>query len=298
MENTLMLKARGQKILKAIHIICTAFVIGGLLSMLVLTMLKQHGKVGDNPFLIDWSIYQINNVVTYSFLGIVLTAFVYALFTKWGFFKHHWITVKWAGLVILFVLFWFWIGPAINGTVGLSDGGLHLTTARDEYLDYSAKSRLFIIIMGLIILFLCFISTYKPWGTRKKEYRVNRKVIIIVVGLLVVAGVVNSVLSSMRLRKYRTMEIADSALSTLEDGTYPGEATFGFTYKVEVTVQDHKMTNITVVQNCRSPYARFAEGVIPKILKAQNANVDAVTGATTTSKCLMKAIEKALTKEK
>ena len=83
----------------------------------------------------------------------------------------------------------------------------------------------------------------------------------------------------------------------LEDGTYPGEATAGsFTYKVEVTVQDRQITDITVMANRVSPYARFAEGVIPKVLKAQNANVDTVTGATTTSKALLKAIENALVK--
>ena len=58
--------------------------------MLTLMFLKQHGKVGEHVFLIDWSVYQLfNKVFNCAFWGILLTAFIYALFTKWGFFKHH-----------------------------------------------------------------------------------------------------------------------------------------------------------------------------------------------------------------
>lgn len=48
------------------------------------------------------------------------------------------------------------------------------------------------------------------------------------------------------------------------------------------------------LQNRKSHYARFAEGVFPRIMKKQKANVDTITAATTTSKCLMKAVENAL----
>jgi len=37
-----------------------------------------------------------------------------------------------------------------------------------------------------------------------------------------------------------------------------------------------------------------AEGGTPRILEVQDANVDTITGATTTSKALLKAVENAL----
>lgn len=84
-------------------------------------------------------------------------------------------------------------------------------------------------------------------------------------------------------------------LSKLHDGTYHGESVFGgFTYKVDIIVVNHSITDIKIISNRKVSYARFAEGVMPRILKAQNANVDAITGATTTSKALMKAVENAL----
>ena len=197
--------------------------------------------------------------------------------------------------MILFALVWFWIGPAVNGTASLSDGSFHLA-APDEYLAYSANSRLAIGVMTAIVLFLCVMSTLKPWGIRKRDFAVPRKLIIIVIGVLVVGGTVNAMLTSRRLQTYRKMEIADTDLSAFKDGTYPGEATAGkSTYKVAVTVQNHTITGIQIVQNRTSSYSCYAEGVVPKVLKAQNANTDTVTGATTTSKALLKAIENALT---
>jgi uncharacterized protein with FMN-binding domain len=236
-----------------------------------------------------------NTVVNYAFFGVLFTAFVYAMFTKWGFFKHRWITVKWIGMVVIFVLVWFWIGPAINGTASLSDGGFHLTNP-EEYRQISADSRLFLMLEGGIVLFLCLISFLKPWGTRKKEYKLNRKLIIGIVGLLIIGGVVNTVMTMRTLQKYRRMEIAHADVATLADGVYRGEAEVGsFTYKAEVTVQNHRITDVQFLDQRDSPYARYAEGVAPKMIAAQSPNVDTVTGATTTSKALMKAVEQALT---
>lgn len=295
MAHDWLLGSRGQKILKSAHLFCVAVVLGGIASMLGLMLLKTNSKVGEHVFFIDWSIYQLfNTVVSVAFYGIVATALIFALFTKWGFFKHHWITVKWLGVAVLFGLVWFWIGPTINGTASLSDGNFHLTNPQ-EYHTYSGNSQVWIIVQGIIVLFLCGISIWKPWGIRKRDFPLNRKVIVLVMLIAGIAGGVNAFLTSQRLQRYRQMTIADTDLTRLADGVYPGEAKVGsYTYKVAVTLQNHRITGIQIVDNRKSPYARYAEGVAPKVLNAQNANVDTVTGATTTSKALLKAIENAL----
>jgi uncharacterized protein with FMN-binding domain len=53
--------------------------------------------------------------------------------------------------------------------------------------------------------------------------------------------------------------------------------------------------NIEIIKNRNSFYARMAEGIKHKILREQKINIDAVTGATTTSNILMKAVETAIT---
>lgn len=42
------------------------------------------------------------------------------------------------------------------------------------------------------------------------------------------------------------------------------------------------------------PTITYAQGVFAKIIRDQNANTDAITGATTTSKMFRKAVEDAL----
>jgi uncharacterized protein with FMN-binding domain len=59
-------------------------------------------------------------------------------------------------------------------------------------------------------------------------------------------------------------------------------------------VKSRRIETITVIKNRETHYARKAEGVITRVLEAQSPDVDAVTGATTTSKALLKAIENSL----
>jgi uncharacterized protein with FMN-binding domain len=101
---------------------------------------------------------------------------------------------------------------------------------------------------------------------------------------------------SEEARRVRAMPIADVDLSALPDSTFRGEFTYGkFTYAVQATVRDHRIEKIDILQNRNSKYAKKAEGVIPRIVERQTPNVDAISGATTTSKALMKAVENSLT---
>lgn len=101
---------------------------------------------------------------------------------------------------------------------------------------------------------------------------------------------------SAEMKRVRTMPIADVDLAAVPDGTYRGDFTYGkFTYEVRTTVKAHHIGKIDILKNRNSKYARMAAGVIPRILEKQTPNVDAVSGATTTSKALMKAVENSLT---
>jgi len=102
---------------------------------------------------------------------------------------------------------------------------------------------------------------------------------------------------SMAFKHVREMPINDIDLTQIEDGTYTGDFTYAFkTYAVETTVKSHRISDIRVIQNRNSNHAKLAEDVIPRVIEAQTANVDAHTGATTTSKALLKAIERSLIK--
>ncbi len=84
-------------------------------------------------------------------------------------------------------------------------------------------------------------------------------------------------------------------LQNTPDGIYTGscEAVF-VTAEVEVTVKDHKITAINLLKH-RNGRGEMAEIIPAKIIENQTLKVDAVTGATSSSKVIIKAIENALT---
>ncbi len=92
----------------------------------------------------------------------------------------------------------------------------------------------------------------------------------------------------------RSMAIKDVVLSDIPDGLYQGDFDYsGFTYTVAVVVKERTIKDIKVLETRDDEYAKKAEAVIDRVLKAQSLKVDAITGATLTSKVLLKSVERA-----
>lgn len=285
-----------KKWLKILHIMFASCATGGLVCILALTLLKGLSKVQNNTFPIDFSILKIYSVVVnYSFFGLLGTAFIYEFFTEWGFLKYKWVIVKWILVGCLFAITMLGLGPAVNGMASISDAGFSETVLKTSYIGFSEKTIVFTILELLCIVVLMIISITKPWGKRKESRFINKKVALYIVLPLVLIGSAAAVMQSQRLNKYRNMPIENTKLSGIKDGIYEGEAEVGsYLYKVMVQVENSKIVKIDSVDSRKSPYVTYAEGVFSKIIEAQNANVDAVSGATTTSKAYMKAVEDAL----
>jgi len=65
---------------------------------------------------------------------------------------------------------------------------------------------------------------------------------------------------------------------------------------VEVTIQDQALTQIRILSHITG-MGRKAEGpLVERMLAAQSTQVDAVTGATNSSKCITKAAQRAIEK--
>lgn len=103
--------------------------------------------------------------------------------------------------------------------------------------------------------------------------------------------------ASQEMKIVRNMDIQDIDLKKIDDGEYIGSFSYSnFEYKVKTIIRDHKIKDIIILQNRDTKHSKRAEGVIPRIIKRQTPDVDAVSGASTTSKALMKAVENSLGK--
>ena len=83
-------------------------------------------------------------------------------------------------------------------------------------------------------------------------------------------------------------------LSNIQDGNYIGEYTITPVFvKVEVSVSNHRITNITVLQHDNG-LGSMAENIVNDVVEEQSLDIDAVSGATVSSKCILKAVENAI----
>jgi len=103
--------------------------------------------------------------------------------------------------------------------------------------------------------------------------------------------------ASQEMVKVRQMDIQNVDINNIRDGEYIGSFSYsGFEYEVKTFVKDHKIEDIIILHNRDTKHSKRAEGVVSEILKNQTPDVDAISGATTTSKALMKAVENSLNK--
>jgi uncharacterized protein with FMN-binding domain len=89
--------------------------------------------------------------------------------------------------------------------------------------------------------------------------------------------------------------INDVKLSAVKDGIYNGKYKNGrWTNEVNLTVKDHKITNIDLVKDVLFSKPEVTKELFNNVVKEQNINVDAISGSTITSKAYLKSIENAL----
>ena len=83
-------------------------------------------------------------------------------------------------------------------------------------------------------------------------------------------------------------------LTKVEDGVYEGQCDTGVVRaRVQVTVRDHRLESIELLEHENGRGAP-AEAILAQMVEEQTTAVDAVSGATCSSKVIRKAVENAL----
>lgn len=121
----------------------------------------------------------------------------------------------------------------------------------------------------------------------------------------VVFGVIGALVGGSYFReivgyKQAIQQIAmqDVDLQTVEDGVYLGDCDAKVIgAKVIVEVKAHKIVHITLIEH-KQERGKKAEAIIDEVIKMQRLDVDTISGATNSSKVILKAIEDALTRKK
>lgn len=120
----------------------------------------------------------------------------------------------------------------------------------------------------------------------------KKRNIIAAIAAVVVLGLVALVF--FNLPKPVTASNAAFDLTQIADGTYPGTCDNGLVkVRVEVEVQNHVITGVKLLEHDNG-LGGAAEAITDTIVQQQSVEVDAVSGATMSSKTILKAVENAL----
>lgn len=129
-----------------------------------------------------------------------------------------------------------------------------------------------------------------------------KKYIIISIIVIVVVCSVLAINYFKRISNYKdkvnNIVLNNVNLDNKEDGKYIGEFDADvISAKVEVEVKNKKINNINLIEH-KNDRGAPAEVITQKVVDAQSLDVDVISGATNSSKVILKAIENALSKDK
>ncbi|MBI4645261.1 MAG: FMN-binding protein [Bacteroidia bacterium] len=107
------------------------------------------------------------------------------------------------------------------------------------------------------------------------------------------------IMSAILLSTCKMAQVIGKPLNNMQlvDGVYDGNYKSGPNkVEVKVTIKNNKIENIEIVKHTAGKGKKAEMPVISSIIEKQSAKVDAVTGATNSSRVIMNAVQKAIEK--
>lgn len=159
----------GIKWLKIIHLLFVGLWIGSSFSILFLIIFLQFSGLKEvYGFYLGIKLVDDFAIIPGA-VGAMLTGMVYGIWTKWGFFRHNWLTVKWILNIALMITGIFLLGPAVNANTALAESKRLAALVSDQFMS----NQQMLIILGsvqfILLLFMLYVSTFKPWKKRKSK---------------------------------------------------------------------------------------------------------------------------------
>lgn len=160
------LSAKGQKILKAVHIITAVCWVGGALSLFALNHFTGDFAFGSQAYGLNYAkhVIDVAIVIIPGAVGCFLTGLCYSLFTPWGFFRHGFVLAKWGLSLFLMLTGTFYLGPRerllleLSKTQGTAELGAEMGQyfiAYHEYINFG-------FVQSGLLVFLIVLSVWKP----------------------------------------------------------------------------------------------------------------------------------------
>jgi len=129
--------------------------------------------------------------------------------------------------------------------------------------------------------------------TMSKKYRILIAFLITIILMVVIDVIVFNKMNE-GIDALVAEDLPEVDLTSIDDGTYLGEYTIPLiSVKVEVTVLDHQITDIVILEH-KNGQGEDGELIIDDVILEQSIEIDYIVGATYSSKAILLAIGDAL----
>jgi hypothetical protein len=162
------LGSRGQLWLKIVHVLSSCIWVGCGIALTVSQFVPQPapgpelaGRLAVLDFIDIW-------VLVPGALGCLGTSVVYSVWTRWGWFRHRWITVKWVICVFGVLFGTFALGPWLSSLAELARTMPPGTTADGMFSQNRGLLQVFGTLQVSTLIFATAISVLKPWRRNQR----------------------------------------------------------------------------------------------------------------------------------
>lgn len=122
----------------------------------------------------------------------------------------------------------------------------------------------------------------------------KKKILIILLCTILFVLIGASLYLKRLVNDVNSIAVSNLNMANITDGIYVGKYSITPVYvEVEASVTEHKITNIKIIEH-ENGLGGKAEKIVDDVISRQSLEVDAVSGATVSSKCIIKTIENAL----
>lgn len=163
------LSSQHQKLLKVFHLVFVSLWFSSVITMTAITVLSDGLTNGDEFYMLNAIYHFIDfKILTPGAIGTFLTGLIYALFTKWGFFRHGWLIYKWIVTLALILIGTFYLGPMTTEMVDISNELRLAALTNQDFLSRWQIGLWAVFINGTLLLIAFIVSTLKPWKNTRK----------------------------------------------------------------------------------------------------------------------------------
>lgn len=151
------------RILKIAHILFFVMWAGGGITLVTLMFIARP-SIPDDVYMKFRSMQVIDDLIIIpGALGSLATGLLYGIWTKWGFFRHRWLTIKWILTVSLILFGTFALGPWLNGNVEIAMKLRGGALSDSIFTANTSQIKLWGTVQVIFLLFMIAISVIKPW---------------------------------------------------------------------------------------------------------------------------------------